>query len=250
MLAKVYVITGSHACRTATLMLEHKGIAYRRVELPTGLHPLLVRACGFAGNSTPIRTVDGAIHHQLALLDRLGTVPALRLGAERIQTNREIARFLEPLQPEPSLFPHEPERRQAVEHAEQWGDETLQMAARRVALAADLDAMNMRGADGRLGPLLAKSGWMRALLSRTAGQPFRANPRNEGALLRAIPSMLDRVDAWIGEGVLCAEELNVADFTIAPSLALLSYHSELSEQISARPVGVLIDRLLPSPTTL
>jgi glutathione S-transferase len=245
MLAKVYVITGSHACRTATLMLEHKGITYRLVELPTGVHPLLVRAAGFAGHRTPIRTLDGATHRPLALLDRLGTVPALRVGAERIQTNREIARFLERLQPEPALFPGDPERRRAVEDAERWGDEVLQMAARRVALASDLSAMNMRGADGRLGPLVARSGWMRAVLSRVTAMPFRANSRNVDALLDGIPAMLDRVDAWIGEGVLCGEELNVADFTIAPSLALLCYRPELSEQISARPAGVLVDRLLP-----
>jgi glutathione S-transferase len=175
-------------------------------------------------------------------------VPALRLGAERIQTNRDIARFLERLQPEPALFPHEPESRQAVEDAEQWGDETLQMAARRVALATDLDALNMRGADGRLGPLLTRSRWTRALLARGAGQPFRASSRNEGELLRTVPPMLDKVDAWIGEGVLGAEELNVADFTIAPSLALLAYRRELNEQLSERPAGALLDRLLPDPT--
>lgn len=248
--AKVYVIMGSHACRSATLMLEHKGVPYRRVVLPTGLHPLLVRACGFAGHSTPIRTVDGATDRQLALLDRLGTVPALRLDGERVQTNHEIARFLERLRPAPALLPAEPERRSAVENAERWGDETLQMAARRVGLAADLDDMSMRGADGRLGPLLAKSGAMRTLASRMSAQPFQAGRDNLRGLLDSIPPMLDTVDGWIGEGVLCAEELNVADFTIAPSLALLSYHRELGEQISARPSGILLDRLLPEPPAL
>ncbi len=247
--AKVYVITGSHACRTATLMLEHKGIPYQRVVLPTGLHPLLVRACGFPGHRTPIRSVDGATHRQLALLDRLGTVPALRLGSERVQTNRAIARFLEQLQPEPALFPREPERRQAVEDAERWGDETLQMAARRVGLAADLDALHMRGADGRLGPLLASSGRMRMLLAGTTGRFFHADAHTLDALLASIPPMLDRVDALIGEGVLCGDELNVADFTIAPSLALLSYHRDLDGQISARPAAALLDRLLPEPAT-
>jgi glutathione S-transferase len=247
MRAKVYVITGSHACRTATLMLEYKGIPYDRVVLPTGLHPLFVRACGFQGHHTPIRTVEGATHRQLAMLDRLGTVPALRLGGERIQTNHAIARFLERLQPEPALFPAEPGRRRAVEDAERWGDETLQMAARRVGLAADLDELTLRGADGRLGPLLAKSGPMRALLARVTALPFDASRRTLGALLDSIPPMLDTVDGWIGEGVLCAEELNVADFTIATSLALLSYHPDLCAQISARPAAVLVDRLLPAP---
>ncbi len=247
MLAKVYVITGSHACRTATLMLEHKRIPYRQVALPTGLHPLLVRAAGFKGHRSPIRTVDGATHSLLGLLDRLGTVPALKLGAERIQTNHAIARFLERLQPEPALFPGEPERRRAVEDAERWGDETLQMAARRVALATDLSEMYMRAGDGRLGPLLAKSGLMRWALTPTSAHTFRASPGNLDALLDAIPPMLDGVDEWIGQGVLCAEQLNAADFAIAPSLALLSYRAELSEEISARPAGVLVDRLLPLP---
>jgi len=245
MLARVYVITGSHACRTATLMLEHKGIPYRLVRLATGVHPLLLRARGFAGHRTPIRTIDGATHRPLALLDRLGTVPALRLGVERIQTNRAIARFLERLQPEPALFPAEPERRRAVEDAERWGDDVLQMAARRVALATPLRTMAGRGADGRLGPLLSRSRVMRELLSHTTPKPFRAGSGNLEALLTAIPPMLDRVDSYIGDGVLCGEELNVADFAIAPSLALLCYRPELSAEICRRPAGVLVDRLLP-----
>ena len=48
---KLYVILGSHACRTGMLMLEHKGIEYERVELPTGLHPFLLPLRGFRGQS-------------------------------------------------------------------------------------------------------------------------------------------------------------------------------------------------------
>jgi glutathione S-transferase len=248
--AKLYVIPGSHACRTASLMLEHKHIPYDTVELPTGLHPLLVRAHGFPGHRTPIRTVDGATHRQLAILDRLGTVPALRLAGERIQTNRAIARFLERVQPEPALFPTDPERRSEVEAAQRWGDEVLQMAARRVALvtaAAGLDAVHRRGGNGRLGALLSRSDVMRGPLSRMAGHSFRANHGNESELVAGVPALLDRVDAWIGDGVLCGDELNAADFAIAPSLALLSYRRELEEEIFRRPAGVLVERLLPEP---
>ena len=105
--ARLYVIPGSHACRAAILMLENKRIPYRLVTLPTGAHSTIVRLLGFPGNATPIRSVDGRTHAALALLDKLGTVPALSLGDERVQTNRRIARHLDAIQSEPPLFPAE-----------------------------------------------------------------------------------------------------------------------------------------------
>jgi glutathione S-transferase len=246
----LYVFAGSHACRSAMLMLEHKRIPYRRVDLPVGLHPLGVRLRGFPGNPIPIRSVDGATHRSLAVLDRLGTVPALRFGAEKVQTNRRIARFLERARPEPPLFPEDPTRRVAVEEAERWGDETLQMSARRIVLAASprgLDALEGRGGHGRLGPLLSSNERVRMLASRMAGRSFRATPYAERSLLEALPGMLDRVDAWIAAGVLDGEQLNAADLMIAPSLALLAYRRDLRGDIDARPAGSLLERVLPEP---
>jgi glutathione S-transferase len=80
MKAKLYVILGSHACRTGMLLLEHKGIEYERVELPTGLHPFALRLRGFAGNPAPFRDVDERSPRMLVTADRMGTVPALLLG--------------------------------------------------------------------------------------------------------------------------------------------------------------------------
>jgi len=247
MAAKVYVIRGSHACRTATLMLEHKGIPYRVVVLPTGAHPLLVRAAGFPGNGTPIRTVDGGTHSELALLDRLGTVPALLIDGERVQTNRKIARHLERVRPDPPLLPAEPQRREACEEAERWGDEELQMAARRLLLATPVEELHEHGARGRLGPLLTGSDRLRGLLAHRAGRLFRAGAGNVEELLGTIPPLLDKVDGWVQEGLLDGEQLTVADFAIAPSLALLSYRPDLARDLSARPAGRLMDRLLPEP---
>jgi glutathione S-transferase len=247
---KLYVIPGSHACRSAMLMLEHKRIAYRRVDLHTGLHPLSVRMRGFAGHRTPIRSVDGDTHTSLAALDRAGTVPALRYGDRRVQTNHEIARFLDRQRPEPPLFPSDPQQREQVEQAERWGDETLQMAARRLGLAGaahGLDTMYRRGNEGRLGALLAPSEAMRTFQSRGAAFLFRANEDSERKLLDELPGMLDTVDAWIGAGVLDGAALNAADFTIAPSLALLAYRNDLRGQIEARPAGRLLERVLPEP---
>jgi glutathione S-transferase len=248
----LYVIHGSHACRAAMLMLAYKQIPYRLVTLPTGAHPMLLRARGFAGHAEPIRSVDGRAHRSLALLDRMGTVPALRCGAERVQTNRAIARWLERVQPEPPLFPADPQRRAAVEAAEEWGDEAFQMAARRITLAGALhgiDGLRDRANDGRLGPLLARGERSRAINSLVAGRAvFRAGgPDVEQKLLAELPGMLDTIDAGIAEGVLGGPELNAADFMIASSLALIAYRLDLRAQIEARPAGAWLERVLPEP---
>jgi glutathione S-transferase len=248
--ATLYVILGSHACRTGMLLLEHKGIAHRTVTIPTGLHPVAVRLLGFPAKGPP-RLVDGGSPRRLRRLDRLGTVPALRMDGERVQTNLAIARFLELAQPDPPLFPADPELRRQVESAERWGDETLQMVARRLGLAGSLhgpEAMEARGGDGRLGPLLWRNDRVRLLGSRWIGRRFfEAGEERERAMLAELPAMLDRVDAWIAEGVLNGEALNAADLMIAPSLALLCYRRDLRAEVEGRPAGRLVERVLPEP---
>src|SRR5919202_1152762 len=107
---KLYVIPGSHACRSAILMLEHKKVAYRRVDVVTLLHPLAVRLRGFdAGGET--RTAGAQRTLGIRVGDLLGTVPALAADGQRVSTNRQIARFLDDRHPEPSLFPADSDRR-------------------------------------------------------------------------------------------------------------------------------------------
>jgi glutathione S-transferase len=182
----------------------------------------------------------------------MGTVPALRIGRERVQTNREIARFLDRLQPEPPLFPSDLEQRREVEEAERWGDEVFQMTARRLVLAAVLhgrDALHRRANEGRLGPLLWRHESVRFAGARAVGRfAFGANPESEHELLVSLPAMLDRIDAWIDAGVLNGEALNAADFMIVTSLALLCYRQDLRPGIEGRPAGELIERVLPEPS--
>jgi hypothetical protein len=115
----LYVIPGSHACRSAILMLDHKRVPFRRVDFITLLHPLLARLHGFdAGGQT--RSAGGRHTLGLRLGDRLGTVPGLAVDRDRISTNRRIARFLDERHPEPALFPADADKRAAVEEAEAW----------------------------------------------------------------------------------------------------------------------------------
>src|SRR5687767_6089208 len=162
----LYVIPGSHACRSAMLMLDHKQVSYRRVDVLTLLHPLAVRLRRFdAGGET--RVAGARRPFPLRLGDLLGTVPALAADEQRVSTNRGIARFLDDRHPEPSLFPADPEQRRAVEEAERWANDTLQMAARRIVLAwamRDPAEMSRRVDDGRMGFLLYRRALARRLI--------------------------------------------------------------------------------------
>jgi glutathione S-transferase len=246
----LYVIPGSHACRAAMLMLEHKQVAYRRIDFVTLTHPLMVRLHGFdAGGQT--RSAGGRRTFGLRLGDRLGTVPALAAESKRVSTNHAIARFLDERHPDPPLFPADPERRGAVEEAEQWANETLQMAARRIPGAAfvrDPVAYSRSSGDGRLGYLLYKRELARRLIvPRIFRGTFRTSAAADRDPIEELPKLLDRVDAWIAEGVLGGPAINAADLMVAPSLALILYRHDTRLMFQGRPALDLVDNLLPEP---
>ena len=222
----LYTIPGSHACRAATLMLEHKGMGWRERALAPGVQTTTMRLRGFPGR----------------------TVPAVRLDGERVQTNREIARFLDRLQPEPPLVPS---RREAqVADAERFVDGLLQPLSRRLVLRAgrrDLAELANHADDGRLGALLAPSRWRRRLVIQGASRYFGIHGRVEPLDLAVLPAVLDDTDSLVSRGVLNADELTAADFQAAPCLALMAYRLDVRELIESRPSWALVERLLPGP---
>lgn len=223
---KLYVIPGSHPSMTARLMLEHKRIEYKRVDLISALHKPLLRAMRFPGT----------------------TVPALKIDGRRIQGTGNISRALDELRSERLLFPADPERRTHVDEAERWGDEILQPVPRRLAWwAMKRDPSGVRSfLEG------ARLGIPVGLAARTAGpivwMSARLNKADTAAAhadLAALPSLLNRVDTWIAEGVLGGEELNAADFQIATSVRLLMCFDDLRPSIETRPAGKLAMRTCP-----
>jgi glutathione S-transferase len=245
----LYVIPGSHACRAAMLMLRHKRVPYRRIDVLTLTHPIVVRLLGFDAGGE-IRVADGRRPRPLRAGDSYGTVPALAVNGRRISTNRQIARFLDEDRPEPSLFPADPERRRVVEEVERWANETLQMVTRRITLAyavRDPSAMSRATADGRMGHLLYRRALTRRLVLPQIGRLVFAVERARPDPLDELPPLLDRIDAWIADGVVGGEELNAADFMIAPCLALALYRPDARPRFEGRPALELVDRLLPEP---
>jgi glutathione S-transferase len=223
---KLYVIPGSHACRAAMLMLVHKGMGWRPRVLPAGMQTVAMRPLGFPGR----------------------TVPAIRLDGTRVQGNREIARFLDRIEPDPPLLP--PARLPAIEEAERFADEVLQPLARRLLLAAgrrNLGDLADHGDSGRLGALLAGRRGRRRRIMRLAGRYFGVTDENEALDLAALPGVLDHLDSLVASGTLDGPELNAADFQIAPSLGLLAYRLDLTEIVQSRPSWHLVERLLHRP---
>lgn len=221
MTATLYAIPGSHAVRTGELMLEHKGIPFRRVNFPPGPHRVLVRAYGFKGDRVPaVKFEDG----------------------RRAQGTRELPRVLDEMVPEPRLVPDDPRGLEA----EAWADDVLQQWARRMVAAAgarDPDSLAGHGADGRLGVLLTRHDLSRRVVARAVLLVFRAGKERQRDDLERTGEILDRVDAWIGEGVLNGEELRSPDFAVAASLALVEYIVALQPELQRRPAMALLDRV-------
>jgi glutathione S-transferase len=73
----------------------------------------------------------------------------------------------------------------------------------------------------------------------------RADDEAVRADLAALPGSLQRVDDWIGEGVLGADSPNAADLQIAASLRLAMTLEDLRPAIASRPAGELALRAIP-----
>jgi glutathione S-transferase len=227
MATRLYVIPGSHPSAAAALMLEHKGIAFKRTDLMPVVSKGVLRMVGFPGI----------------------TVPALKIDGDKVQGSRQIARELERLRPEPPLFPTDPEQRAKVEEAERFGDEELQQPIRQLlwwGFKQDRSPLKSYSEGAKLGvpiDLAVKTGGPLVALSARFNE---ASDENARAAAAKLPSLLDRVDTWIEEGVLNGEQPNAADFQIAPSIALALTLDDLKPMIEDRPAGALARRLVPN----
>ena len=219
--ATLYAIPGSHAVRTGELMLEHKGIDFRRVNFPPGPHRVLVRLIGFPGDRVPAVKFD---------------------DGRRAQGTRELPRVLDELVPEPRLVPDDP---RALE-AERWADDVLQQWARRMVAstgARNPDALDGRGAGGRLGALLTRHERPRRTVARAVLVAFRVTKEQLRDDRERTGEILDQVDAWIADGVLNGDELRSPDLAVASSLALVEYIVALQPELQRRPLMELIERV-------
>jgi glutathione S-transferase len=217
----------SHPVLAARMACELVGLEFEPHDLFPGLHGLIVRAHGFRG----------------------WTVPALEIDGRRIQGTLAIARELDRLAPDAGLFPRDPGRRAAVQDAERFGHDELQVIARRVfrwAGAHDnaIRSWMARYVVGMPAPTFA--GYLfkpvMVLFGPIISKASDAQVRND---LARLPALLDHTDTLIGQGTIGAKAPNAADLQILTSIRLLLAHQDLRPLIASRPCGQAALRLIP-----
>jgi glutathione S-transferase len=225
--ARLYVIPASHPSIAVELMLERKGIPYKRTDLLPVISKGALRGFGFPGV----------------------TVPALKIEGSKVQGSRQIARELERLRPQPPLFPADPDKRVAVEEAERFGDEQLQHPVRQIlwwSIKRDRAPLRSYSEGAKIGMPIGLAMKTAAPIVALSARFNEASDENARAALAALPGLLDQVDAWIAAGVLGGEEPNAADFQIAPSIGLALTLDDLRPAIESRPAATLAQRFVPN----
>jgi glutathione S-transferase len=225
MALRLYAVPASHPSAAVEEALRLKGLPYRRIDLPNGLH----------------------VVPQLARFGRR-TVPGLAGDGVRAVGSRPIMRVLDALAPEPPLLPRDPAERARVEEAERWGEEVLQPGARRLAWtiiprAPEAAASYVEGAWFAVPPPfdvpLLKSV---VPLERRINGVTEARSRED---LRALPGWMDRADALVADGTIGTDPANAADLQIASSVALLLTYDDLRRVVDGRPAAELARRRFP-----
>jgi glutathione S-transferase len=216
---KLYVLPGSHPCAAVEEAMRRKAISFARVDLlplvPVAVGPLL-----YGGS----------------------TVPGMRLDGERLVGSRKIMRRLDELAPEPPLLPSDPQERERVLEAERWGDDVFQSVPRRILDAGflrDAGAMESYAGDAKLPlpramlrPALPLTAKLMARRNHAQDEPVRAD-------LAELADQLEKIDAWIAEGLLGGDEPNAADLQIGSTIRLLETIGDVRPLIEGHPAAAL-----------
>ncbi len=218
--ARLYVVHGSHPCATVEKALQLKGMPYRLVELPPPSHAAIMPLL-FGGRTVPgVKFADG----------------------EKVLGSCRIVRAIERRVPEPRLYTG-PE----VEEAERWGDEVLQPVARHIVwptFARHPRAMHAYQ-EGQRSPKLPLPVVLALAPAITRVERMLNDVTDDGVIrrdLQELPGHLDRIDAWIGEGVLGGEQPNAADLQIATSIRLMHTIGDVRPLVAGRPAEELAFR--------
>ncbi|HMJ32733.1 MAG TPA: glutathione S-transferase family protein [Baekduia sp.] len=210
----VHVLPPSHPCATVEAALKLKGLEYERVELPLGR------------SSEEMERIYG---------EGKRTVPGVLVDGEPVHGSTAILERLEQLVAEPPLFPGGLDT--AVAAAARWGDEELQDLGRRLpwgALHFRPESMGTFAGPGAVALDPAGTDFAMKFIHGT-WKYHGITAQRLAADLADLPAKLDRIDAFVAEGILGGEQPNAADLQIGATLSVLLTVGDLRPLIEGRP---------------
>jgi glutathione S-transferase len=215
----IHLLPPSHPCAAVEAALKLKGLEYERVELQAGRHAEEMERVYGEGNTT---------------------VPGLLIDGEPVHGSNVILQRIEQLVAEPPLFPED--LGDAVAAAARWGDEELQDLGRRLPWGALHFRPEAMGTLAGGEPLDPPGTDFAIRYVRGAWKYHGITAERLAADLAGLPAMLDRIDAFVAEGILGAERPNAADLQIGATLSVLLVVGDLRPLIEGRPAEQLARR--------
>jgi glutathione S-transferase len=211
-------------------MVDHKRIPFRRVDLIPGAHRTVLRILQFPE----------------------GTVPALSIAGERVQSTVAAVSALERAHPEHPLLPGDPDHRSLVEDITRWARQTIGPIKNDLywwGMLRDPAAVIALWETARTG--IPKT-ILRRALPTAIGAIGRSQPPDTEAGMRrlaTVPKLLKHIDANIDAGIIGGLEPNAGDFHAAMVARLLMSLADLEPIVSGRPAGELAARTYREPIT-
>lgn len=212
----LHVLDASHPAQAVEAALTTRGVEFERVVLPLdGMHSQKIEEIYGAGKKT---------------------VPGMLLGDEKVHGSTAIFERLDLLFPEElSLFP--PSYSDEIRAAAQWGDEVFQ-AAGRLLIWGCLMFKPYAAAQAVGGePLNPEATDFMIKFIRGIWKHHGITSVLVAEALAEMPGYLDRIDAWIADGVLATDLSvpNAADLQIGATIALIQTIGDIRPLIAGRP---------------
>jgi glutathione S-transferase len=191
----LHAVPPSHPCMTVAGALEHKGLAFERVDFSPGEHVERMKEIYGEDNST---------------------VPGMLIDGEPVHGSRAILARLEELSPDPVLYPSD-----EVLEAERWGDEELQDLGRRFPWGALHFRPEAMGTFGGGQPLDGAGTDFAMKYVRASWKYHGITAARLEDDLAAFPAKVAHVEDLAARGVIGGEQPNAADFQIAATVRVL-----------------------------
>ena len=196
---------------TAVAALEHKGLAYERIDLTPGSHTDEMQKIYGEGKTT---------------------VPGLVVDGEPVHGSRAILARLEELAPEPALFPEG--KAEEVREAEKWGDEAFQDLGRRLTFGALHFRPEAFGTFGGVGPLDPPGTDFAMKYIHQSWRYHGISAERLAEDLAGLPEKVERIDRFADDGVLGGEAPTAADLQIGATVRVLLTVGDLHPLLKGR----------------